>query len=97
MLLEARRAAANERAQRARGGVEPPDDIYKMMRIAYPGAILAMLGEGTLRDGPSLSVLLAGAKLFDAAKALKWWAIAPLGPSWTFRLSCIPGGPRVAS
>src|SRR5207249_2121076 len=97
MLLEARRAAANERSQRARGGVEPPDDIYRMMRIAYPGAFLAMLGEGTLRDGPSLSVLLAGATLFLAAKALKWWAIATLGPSWTFRVLVVPGAPLVAA
>ena len=97
MLFEARRAAANERAQRARGGVEPPDDIYKTMRIAYPGAFLAMLGEGVLRDGPSLSVLLAGATLFAAAKVLKWWAIATLGPAWTFRVIVVPGGPLVAS
>ena len=29
MLVEARRAARNERAQRARGGVEPPGDVYR--------------------------------------------------------------------
>src|SRR3954468_23676698 len=36
MLLEARVAAVNERAQRARGGLEPSDDVYAIMRVAYP-------------------------------------------------------------
>src|SRR5207302_315004 len=45
----------------------------------------------------SLSVLLAGATLFAAAKALKWWAIATLGPAWTFRVIVVPGAPLVAS
>jgi methyltransferase len=97
MLLETRRAAANERAQRARGGVEPPDDVYKMMRFAYPGAFLAMLGEGVLRNGPPLFVLLGGATLFAAAKALKWWAIATLGRAWTFRVIVVPGERLISS
>ena len=50
MLIEARRAAANERAQRARGGREPPGDVYKLMRAAYPGAFAAMLVEGEKWD-----------------------------------------------
>jgi methyltransferase len=91
MLVEARRAARNERAQRLRGGLEPPDDVYKMMRIAYPGAFLAMLGEGLFRDGFGPRSLAAGAALFASAKALKWWAIAALGPSWTFRVIVVPG------
>ena len=46
MLVEAARARRNERAQKARGGLEPPDDVYAIMRIAYPAAFLAMLAEG---------------------------------------------------
>jgi len=46
MLVEARRAAVNERAQLRRGGIEPPDDVYRMMRVAYPACFLAMLAEG---------------------------------------------------
>ena len=49
MLVEARRAAANERAQRARGGIEPKHDVYPFMQIAYPGVFLAMIGEGLFR------------------------------------------------
>ena len=49
MLVEARRASANERAQRARGGIEPAGDVYAIMRVVYPGAFLAMFVEGALR------------------------------------------------
>lgn len=104
MLVEARRAARNERAQRQRGGIEPQGDVYALMRVAYPGAFLLMIGEGLWRhaeDGtllvlPTLpAALLIGLALFVAAKALKWWAIVALGPCWTFRVVVVPGAPRV--
>ena len=41
--------------------------------------------------------LTAGATLFGCAKVLKWWAIATLGPFWTFRVIVLPGVPLVAS
>jgi len=97
MLLEARRAAVNERAQLGRGGVEPPDDVYKMMRVAYPACFLAMLLEGAWRGRPAAGVLAAGVTLFVLAKAIKWWAILTLGPFWTFRVIVVPGLPLVAS
>jgi len=97
MLVEARRAAVNERAQLRRGGVEPPDDVYKMMRVAYPACFLAMLAEGALRGRPASGALIAGATLFVLAKAIKWWAILTLGPRWTFRVIVVPGLPLVAS
>lgn len=97
MLVEARRASLNERAQRARGGVEPPHDVYALMQIAYPAAFLAMVAEGAAR-GPAASVaLVTGAALFAAAKALKYWAVASLGPAWTFRVIVVPGAPLVSS
>ena len=77
MLVEARIAAINERAQRARGGVEPNDDVYAIMRIAYPGVFLAMILEGAWRPGHGY--VLAGAALFFLAKGLKSWAIVSLG------------------
>ncbi|OLD18001.1 MAG: hypothetical protein AUJ01_08285 [Acidobacteria bacterium 13_1_40CM_3_65_5] len=95
MLIEARRAARNERAQLKRGGVEPPDDVYKMMRVAYPACFLAMLVEGAWRGMPPLAALTTGATLFVLAKALKWWAILTLGPFWTFRVIVVPGVPLV--
>jgi methyltransferase len=102
MLVEARRAARNERAQRARGGIEPPGDVYSVMRVAYPAAFLVMIGEGYSRHAQmvtaaaDLRIPILGFALFVAAKALKWWAIVALGPSWTFRVVVVPGAPRVA-
>ena len=96
MLVEARRASANERAQRARGGIEPAGDAYNVMRIVYPGAFLAMFLEGSMRTPPAPITLLAGAGLFLTAKAVKWWAILSLGPFWTFRVIVVPGARLVA-
>ena len=97
MLIEARRAWRNERAQLARGGIEPPDDVYKTMRIVYPAAFLAMIAEAQVGGAPPRGVALAGIALFAAAKALKWWAILTLGPFWTFRVIVVPGASLVAT
>jgi methyltransferase len=97
MLLEARRAAANERAQRSRGGIEPSDDVYQLMQIAYPGIFVAMLAEGALGGVTLRGWFVAGLAIFAAAKVLKWWAIAALGPLWTFRVIVVPGSASVAT
>ncbi len=97
MVVEARRAAVNERTQRARGGLEPPGDVYGLMQIAYPVSFLAMMAEGAWRGGAPSPFLAAGAVVFAAAKALKWWAILSLGPFWTFRVIVIPGSMRIVS
>ena len=97
LVVEARRAAHNERAQRARGGVEPAGDVYGAMRVAYPGAFLAMIAEGAIRGAPPPRVILAGVLLFAAAKALKWWAMGALDTAWTFRVIVVPGAPLVTS
>jgi len=39
----------------------------------------------------------AGLVVFAAAKALKYWAIASLGPRWTFRVLVPPGSARTVS
>ena len=96
MLIEARRASRNERAQRARGGIEPPGDVYRWMQVVYPGAFLAMFVEGTVRGGPAPGLFVVGAIVLAAAKALKWWAILSLGPFWTFRVIVVPGASLVA-
>jgi methyltransferase len=95
MLIEARRAALHERAQLARGGIEPAGDVYTVMRAAYPLAFAAMLIEGAATDANA--AFAAGLALFAAAKALKWWAILTLGPFWTFRVIVLPGAPLVAA
>ena len=72
MLVEARRAASNERAQRARGGIEPKYDVYPAMQVAYPGIFLAMIGEGLFHPEPSRVVLVTGVVVFILGKLLKW-------------------------
>jgi methyltransferase len=96
MLIEAWHAAANERVQRARGGVEASGDVYGIMRIAYPSAFLSMLVEQVLRGGAQQTGTFgAGLIAFVGAKALKWWAIRTLGRSWTFRVIVVPDAPLV--
>src|SRR5476651_2466446 len=97
MLVEAQRASSNERAQRSRGGIEPAGDVYQAMRVAYPAAFLAMFAEGAWRGAPPAAFVMAGAAIFVAAKALKWWAILSLGPFWTFRVIVVPGARLVVS
>ncbi|MGE3512439.1 MAG: isoprenylcysteine carboxylmethyltransferase family protein [Vicinamibacterales bacterium] len=100
MGVEARRAARNERRQRRRGGIEPPGDVYAVMRVAYPLAFVTMCAEGWWRaragGDPPGGVVLLGLLTFLAAKSLKWWAIATLGDCWTFRVIVVPGGSRIA-
>jgi methyltransferase len=96
MIVEARRAARNERDQRARGGVEPPDDVYAAMRVAYPALFFAMIAEAAVRGMPGRQLVAAGLALFAVGKALKWWAIVTLGRFWTFRVIVVPGASLVA-
>jgi len=98
ILIEAQRAARNERAQLARGGIEPPGDVYRLMQVAYPGIFVAMIAEGAWRGARGDDAFAAaGLALFAAAKALKWWAIFSLGPAWTFRVIVVPGATAVAT
>jgi methyltransferase len=76
----------------ARGAVEPPDDVYATMRWAYPLGFVAMGLEGAITGPAPANVLAAGLVVFGVAKALKAWAIASLGPRWTFRVLVPPGG-----
>ena len=96
MLAEARLSARNETALRARGAREPRDDVYRWMQIAYPGAFLLMGLEGLARGIGAPAQWVAGAVLFAAAKGFKYWAVASLGPYWSFRVLVVPGAPLVA-
>ena len=97
MLVESRRAAANERTQRALGGRQPDGDLplYKRMQIAYPAAFAAMILENLIRGGASRSGFFAGLAVFGVSKAVKWWAILTLGRFWTFRVVVVPGATLV--
>ena len=97
MAVEALIASRHDAILFARGAVEPPDDVLGQMRFAYPGVFAGMLAEGWLRDASFDGVFLAGAVIFAAAKALKWWAMATLGERWTFRVLVPPDSVRTIS
>jgi methyltransferase len=97
MLFEARRSRRHERALRGAGAIEPAGDVYPVMRVAYPACFSAMAGEAWLRDAPYGRSFAAGAMLFAAAKAVKYWAIVSLGPRWTFRVLVPPDTSRITS
>lgn len=94
MAIEAVIAARHDRALRAGGAVEPKDDVYRLMQVAYPGAFVAMIVEGWVR-GSQETTLVAGIVTFLFAKGLKYWAIATLGERWTFRVLVPPGSIRI--
>lgn len=94
---EAALSSANERQLRARGAVEPANDVIGPMRWAYPGAFIAMGIEGALSGPASRDVLMAGLALFGLAKVLKAWAISSLGSKWSYRVLVVPGEPLVST
>ena len=97
MLVELQLSWFNERTLRAKGAVEPPDDVIGLMRVAYPGAFLLMGVEGALHASLSRDLVLAGLLLLGFSKALKFWAIASLGGRWSFRVLVLPEAPLVAA
>jgi methyltransferase len=97
MLVELQLSWFNEKALRAKGAIEPPDDVIGWMRIAYPGAFVLMGIEAAMGGTLSRTWVVSGLLLFGWAKALKFWAIRHLGPRWTFRVLVLPGAPLVGT
>jgi methyltransferase len=95
MLGELLLSKRNEGRLLRRGAFAAPDPVYGAMRWAYPGAFIAMGLEGALTGPPPPPFAVAGATVFVAAKALKFWAIASLGERWTYRVFVLPGTPLV--
>lgn len=91
-LLISRR---NEARLRAAGAREPAGDVYAAMRWAYPAAFVLMAIEGALAGPDPGRAAVAGVVLFVSSKLLKAWAIAALGPRWTFRVLVPAGAPLV--
>jgi methyltransferase len=97
MLIELQLSVFNERSLRAKGAVEPPDDVIRWMQVAYPGAFVLMGIEAAAGGPLSRDWVIGGLLLFGWAKALKFWAMAHLGSRWTFRVLVLPGAPLVSS
>ena len=96
MAGEAVLSSFNERLLRAKGAIEPPDDVINTMRWAYPLSFVAMGIEGALTGPAPRDVLMWGLALFGFAKALKMWAVASLGSRWSYRVLVLPGAPLIA-
>ena len=97
MAGEAVLSSFNERLLRARGAIEPPDDVINRMRWAYPLSFVAMGIEGALTGPAPGLVLMWGLALFGFAKALKMWAVASLGSRWSYRVLVLPGAPLITT
>ena len=97
MALEAQLSSHNERALRARGAIEPDDDVIGWMRVAYPAGFVALAIAGAFNAALDRERLLWGFALLTAAKALKFWAIGSLGSRWSFRVLVLPDAPLVTA
>jgi len=95
MLVELQLSWFNEKALRAKGALEPPDDVIGWMRVAYPFAFVLIGIEAAVGGSLARNWVVAGLLLFGWAKALKFWAMAHLGSRWTFRVLVLPGAPLV--
>jgi len=95
MLVESRISVRNENRLRAAGAIEPAGDVYATMQWAYPAAFVGMAVEGAIFGPDPGVVTVLGIMLVAVSKALKYWAIASLGPRWTFRVLVLPGAPLV--
>jgi len=96
MLLELAISRRNERILLAQGAVRPPDPVYRLMQVGYPGVFIAMALEG-LTGTVGGNLLIAGIAVFAAAKLFKFWAIATLGHRWTYTVLVLPGAPLVST
>jgi methyltransferase len=97
MLVESQLSLANDRALRARGAVEPRGDVFRLMRVAYPGLFVLIGLEGALHPALPRRLVLGGMLLFGVAKVLKFWAMASLGRAWSYRVLIVPGDPLVST
>ncbi len=97
MLVELQLSAFNERQLRARGAIEPADDVLPIMRVAYPGMFLLMGVEAVLHGSISRDLVVAGLVMLGAVKAFKFWALASLGVRWTYRVLVLPQAPLVTA
>lgn len=97
MLVELQLSSFNERHLRARGAVEPHDDVLPLMRVAYPGVFLLMGLEAMQHGSIAREWVAAGLLALGAVKAFKFWTLASLGARWTYRVLVLPDAPLVTA
>lgn len=97
MLAELWLSSSNERVLLAHGAIEARDPVFSLMRVAYPAVFVAMAVEGALTGVELGPMTFAGVSVMFAAKALKFWAIASLGPRWSYKVLVLPRVPLVTA
>ena len=97
MLVEARRAARNERAQRARGGIEPAGDVYRVMRSPIPARLWRCSSKARARRAGAPARSRSAPAVFVAAQGAQVVGDRRARPCWTFRVIVVPGAPLVAA
>lgn len=95
-VLELIVSSRNARRALARGGVELGRGHYPAMVLFHAGFLIACAAEPWLlpRPWPRAATLVFAAAVL-AAQALRWWAVATLGPRWSTRIVVLPGAPPV--
>lgn len=89
-------SARNARRLRARGAAEVGRGHYPAMVAFHALVLAACLAEPLAAPTPWPASLAAGAAAaVVAAQALRWWAIATLGPRWTTRVLVLPNASPV--
>ncbi|MCM3879806.1 MAG: hypothetical protein ND807_06845 [Vicinamibacterales bacterium] len=90
-LAEVALSSRNERALRARGGVEAGRGHYPFILLLHTSWLVAIVA-GLTPESPIHWVPLA---FFGMMQALRAWIIRTLGPFWTTRVMTIPGEPLI--
>ncbi len=96
-IVELRISNRNARRMIARGGVERGASHYPVMVAIHSALLVGCLLEARLDARPfAPHVVWPMVGVAVLAQALRWWAIATLGPRWSTRVVVIPGEPRIA-
>ena len=91
-MFELRLSARHARSALARGGVEVGERHFAVMKALHTAFFAGCVLEVWLLQRPflpALGVPMLGLAL--AAQALRWWAVASLGPAWNVRVIVVPG------
>jgi methyltransferase len=97
-LLELRISRRNAALALARGGIEVGQAHFRLMKLLHGAFLGACAAEVLLLRRPFVPALgwpMLGLAL--GAQALRYWAIASLGPAWNVRVIVVPGARAVTS
>ena len=97
-LVELAVSARNLRALAAAGGVEHGRGHHPLMVTFHLAFLGACVLEPWLDPRPwPMPAALAALGVALLAQALRWWAVATLGPRWTTRVVVLPGAAPVTA